>query len=298
VTRAKVAIIDDDRTYLRSVARTLSRNTAFEIHAMSDDDAVARQWGASEFDLIMLDVFMPRTSGIQLCKAVRSSDRDTTIVVMSGAMTDEIARAARVAGATQSMVKPDDVQSLVELTERYVAGVPDADSYARETAGRVREHVDVARNIARSLARRYKLLLDRGDIEGYAMVGLCEAAQRYDQRRGEPFIAFAARRIRGAVLDQLRRVHPHDVRIDEERMPADDTLAHQVEHVDSLARLAVALRQLAPLELAVLALRYEQELAVAEIGERLALTPARVEQLHRRALARLRAALAREQSRS
>jgi RNA polymerase sigma factor for flagellar operon FliA len=37
------------------------------------------------------------------------------------------------------------------------------------------------------------------------MLGLTEAAERYDSNRNEPFLAFAEKRIRGAVLDELRR---------------------------------------------------------------------------------------------
>jgi RNA polymerase sigma factor for flagellar operon FliA len=37
------------------------------------------------------------------------------------------------------------------------------------------------------------------------MIGLTEAAERFDAALGQPFVAFAERRIRGAVLDELRR---------------------------------------------------------------------------------------------
>ena len=37
------------------------------------------------------------------------------------------------------------------------------------------------------------------------MIGLVEAADRYDHTRDESFLTFAEHRIRGAVLDELRR---------------------------------------------------------------------------------------------
>ncbi len=43
------------------------------------------------------------------------------------------------------------------------------------------------------------------DVISAAYLGLTQAAERYDARRGEPFIAFAEQRIRGAVYDELRR---------------------------------------------------------------------------------------------
>jgi RNA polymerase sigma factor for flagellar operon FliA len=71
--------------------------------------------------------------------------------------------------------------------------------------GLIAEHLDLARNIARRLGRRYSSVLSPEDIDGLGMLGLCEAAARYDVERGEPFVAFASQRIRGAVIDALRR---------------------------------------------------------------------------------------------
>ena len=80
---------------------------------------------------------------------------------------------------------------------------------ARATKRLIEAHVDVAHNIARGLARRYGWILDADDITGTAMIGLCEAATRFDATRAEPFIAFAAHRIRGAIVDEVRRLGAH-----------------------------------------------------------------------------------------
>lgn len=44
------------------------------------------------------------------------------------------------------------------------------------------------------------------DLVGYGMIGLIDAVDRFDPERGVPFEGFAARRIRGAIQDELRRV--------------------------------------------------------------------------------------------
>lgn len=69
----------------------------------------------------------------------------------------------------------------------------------------IAEHVEVARRIALRVARRVPDWLSEEDLVAAAMVGLAEAADRYDETREEPFVAFAEKRIRGAVLDELRR---------------------------------------------------------------------------------------------
>ncbi len=78
----------------------------------------------------------------------------------------------------------------------------------------ISEHVDVARRISLSMARRCPDWIAREDLVAAALLGLTEAADRYDETRNEPFIAFAEKRIRGAVLDELRRgdIMPRRVR--------------------------------------------------------------------------------------
>lgn len=78
----------------------------------------------------------------------------------------------------------------------------------------IREHADVARRIALRMARRCPEWISRDDLVSAGMVGLIEAADRYDASRQEPFISFAEHRIRGAILDELRRgdIMPRRVR--------------------------------------------------------------------------------------
>ena len=69
----------------------------------------------------------------------------------------------------------------------------------------ISEHTEVARRIALKMARRCPTWIAREDLVAAGMLGLTEAARRYDDTRAEPFLPFAEQRIRGAVLDELRR---------------------------------------------------------------------------------------------
>jgi len=69
----------------------------------------------------------------------------------------------------------------------------------------ITEHVEAAKRVARKVARFVDDRELRADVESAAMVGLTEAAERYDASGGEPFFAFAVKRVRGAALDELRR---------------------------------------------------------------------------------------------
>jgi RNA polymerase sigma factor FliA len=87
----------------------------------------------------------------------------------------------------------------------------------RPTAERDRliaSHLDIARRISLRMARRCPSWISSEDLVAAGMLGLAEAAERYDESRQEPFLVFAEKRIRGAVLDELRRgdIMPRRVR--------------------------------------------------------------------------------------
>ena len=70
---------------------------------------------------------------------------------------------------------------------------------------RVLEFLPWARHFARSCASKLPCHLDHDDLQSAGVLGYLKAASRYDARRGASFRGYCALRIRGAVLDELRR---------------------------------------------------------------------------------------------
>ena len=70
---------------------------------------------------------------------------------------------------------------------------------------RILEFLPWAQRFARSCAARLPSYLDRDDLQSAGVLGFLRAASRYDGDKGASFRGFCAVRIRGAVLDELRR---------------------------------------------------------------------------------------------
>lgn len=64
------------------------------------------------------------------------------------------------------------------------------------------------RCIAARLARRLPSHLRLDDLTSAGYIGLVTAYRRFDRSRGDDFHAYAERRIRGAMLDELRAIDP------------------------------------------------------------------------------------------
>lgn len=168
--------------------------------------------------------------------------------------------------------------------------------------------------LARVCARRMRVesaMVDADDLFSAALIGLIDAVDRFEPDRGVPFEAYASLRIRGAIVDELRRADERgrgqhaddtpkaislDLLVEDEWQAflgrADDAIEEAFEREDLAARLKRALSTLPPRQREVLARYYGDELTLREAGVRMGISEARACQLHGRAIFNLRRALA------
>ncbi len=66
-------------------------------------------------------------------------------------------------------------------------------------------YLPLVRNIAGRLAVKAPRFMQQEDLENYGVIGLMEAVDKYDPKMGVGFESFAYYRIRGAILDEIRR---------------------------------------------------------------------------------------------
>jgi RNA polymerase sigma factor for flagellar operon FliA len=78
----------------------------------------------------------------------------------------------------------------------------------------VAQHLGLVYHVARGLARTRRIDLELDELVSAGTLGLIEAVANFDASRGLSFTTFATPRIRGAILDELRRLDhvPRSVR--------------------------------------------------------------------------------------
>jgi RNA polymerase sigma factor for flagellar operon FliA len=94
--------------------------------------------------------------------------------------------------------------------------------------------------LARRMAATMPNSIDIGDLVQDGVLGLIDAAHRFDEGRGIKFETFAERRVRGAMIDALRRdAWPRGVRRQRRELEAArEALRRELGHEPSLADLA------------------------------------------------------------
>ncbi len=106
--------------------------------------------------------------------------------------------------------------------------------------GRIEGGVPFVQALARRVAASMPHSIDIGDLVQDGMIGLIDAAHRFDEARGIKFETFAERRVRGAMIDALRRdAWPRGIRrVRRELEAAREALRRELGCEPSLAELA------------------------------------------------------------
>ena len=108
---------------------------------------------------------------------------------------------------------------------------------------RVVNSIPFVEQLARRVAATMPHSIDIGDLVQDGVIGLIDAAKRFEESRGIKFETFAERRIRGAMIDALRKdAWPRGVRrVRRELEAAREKLRATLGHEPSLADLAEAI---------------------------------------------------------
>jgi DNA-binding response OmpR family regulator len=108
----KVLVVEDDPGILRTVADNLRFDNYDVITAMDAETAYALQQ-AQQADLIVLDLMLPRMSGLDLCRRLRMDDVQVPVLVLT-ARGEEADRIRGLdTGADDYVVKPFSVPELM-----------------------------------------------------------------------------------------------------------------------------------------------------------------------------------------
>jgi DNA-binding response OmpR family regulator len=89
-----------------------------ELEGMTCDHAASAEAGLNlasenEYDLLLLDISLPRMSGLELCEALRKEGRETPVLMLTAKDTLDDKLAGFKSGTDDYLVKPFDMPELV-----------------------------------------------------------------------------------------------------------------------------------------------------------------------------------------
>ncbi|MBN1769641.1 MAG: response regulator [Deltaproteobacteria bacterium] len=113
-TRAiRILVVDDEPNHLRLLTATL-RLEGFHAIGVPDAESALRLLGEGSYDLALVDVMMPGTSGLDLARQMKVAHPGVRVVLMSAYHLSERQLRNSQTGAVGFVAKPYQVEELTQ----------------------------------------------------------------------------------------------------------------------------------------------------------------------------------------
>lgn len=109
----KILIVEDDKGILMGIKDDLEFE-GYEVSFAMDGKEGLKQALNKEFQLIILDILLPGLNGFEVCKKLREAGKDTPVLMLTAAKTEEMDKVLGLEiGADDYVIKPVGSRELV-----------------------------------------------------------------------------------------------------------------------------------------------------------------------------------------
>ncbi|MEZ6046429.1 MAG: sigma-54 dependent transcriptional regulator [Planctomycetaceae bacterium] len=195
---AKAIVVDDDRTIRDMVCRSLEK-VDVEVQAVSSSEELLSIIGEYNPDVVLLDIMLPGSSGLEVFRQIRQIDRRLPVVFITSSSDSELAIEAMQLGAFDYLAKPLDLPKLNSLILKAIEtlrlmntpiALPVGESKPKsgdQFVGRSPKMLDVFKSIGRVAAENVNVLI-RGE-SGTGKELVARAIYQHSARSNECFMA-------------------------------------------------------------------------------------------------------------
>ena len=108
-----ILVVDDEANVRHMLVEFLESRFDCKFREASDGEEAVNFIKTNPCDVILLDIKMPKKSGIEVIKEAKVLNPKVDIFVISAWVSDEVSEEAMKLGATDYAVKPVDMQAIV-----------------------------------------------------------------------------------------------------------------------------------------------------------------------------------------
>jgi twitching motility two-component system response regulator PilG/twitching motility two-component system response regulator PilH len=119
-----ILVVDDSQAVIDALTVAFEEG-GYTVAAASDGEEVFRKMAATSPDALMLDIYMPKLNGADVCRLLKAHPhwKKTYLVLMSSRISDREIDMYRRIGADEILKKPFDPSAAVQLVARAI-GAP------------------------------------------------------------------------------------------------------------------------------------------------------------------------------
>src|SRR5262249_31136985 len=109
---AKILVVEDDVGLALTIGQWLEQEH-HSVQTEGDGSLASDLIAASEFDLVILDLILPKVSGMELCKQIREKRSGARILMLTGRIDINDKEQGFAAGADDYLTKPFEMRELI-----------------------------------------------------------------------------------------------------------------------------------------------------------------------------------------
>lgn len=135
--KPRLLVVDDDACICDLVERGAAR-LGFDVTIVSDGRRAERLLAETRFDVLLTDIYMPESDGLEVIRKTHLLQPALVIVAMSGGCSFgfNFLRTAQLLGATRVLEKPFDLAALKELLQPFAgATIASANAESASSCG-------------------------------------------------------------------------------------------------------------------------------------------------------------------
>ena len=107
-----ILVVDDEKDARSTLINFLNARFDCEFREAGDGDEAVRFVKENPCDLILLDIKMPKKSGMSVVKEAKEANSNLDILIVSAWVSGDVAEEAMKLGATDYAVKPLDLKAI------------------------------------------------------------------------------------------------------------------------------------------------------------------------------------------
>jgi DNA-binding response OmpR family regulator len=155
---SNILVTDDDAT-TRQMVRGILKKKGYSVSTASDGIAALRLIRKKRFDLVLLDIWMPKMTGLGLLGSLQGESDIPKIIVMTSDQTSETLMNAMRGRVYQFLLKPFDADTLLSTVENALSTSPQLP--AIEVLSANKHWVELLVPCERSVVNRVQSFLSR-----------------------------------------------------------------------------------------------------------------------------------------
>ncbi len=119
--KKRILVAEDERPIAKAMELKLN-HSGFDTRVAFDGEEALKILETETFDLILLDLVMPKMNGFQTLEEIKRRGIETPVVISSNLSQEEDLQKARDLGAVDFLIKSDtQISEIIERIKEYVS---------------------------------------------------------------------------------------------------------------------------------------------------------------------------------